>query len=384
MSHVHRPKESMLDAPLDDGWDEAPPQDPQSGFGANRQPPNADDGFVPRLDAAGIFAPLEPIAYVIQAIDLCPGAPGMWAGFGFSGKTVAAQAAALAIAAGLGKVWGAFNAPQGKAVHIDWEQGPRLTRERYQRLGAAMMIGPSDIGDRLSLVSMPSRYLDEPAAEAELCKLADGVQLVIVDSLRAAAPSLDENSSDVRRVLDTLGRVSSRTGAAFLVIHHARKPNQQQAGGTKMAIRGSGALFDACGSVLVFEAEKGQPTRVSHEKARASGVLTDDFTLTIADVPDGSNPRAGLVVTAEAAPSREQQNEDAARDRQLARSKQLREELTALFQEKRELGGTDSIAERIGRKAADVRRVLGSMVSDGLVESVGNTSNRRHRWLGRE
>lgn len=344
----------------------------------------SSDAAFPLLDSAAIFAALEPVEYVIQAIDLCPGAPAMWAGYGYSGKTVAAQAAALAIAADHGKVWDCFAAPSGRVLHLDYEQGSRLTRERYQRLAVPMMVGPDDLADRLALVTMPTRYLDQPAAETELERVVTGYDLVIVDSLKASAPTVDENSSEVRRVLDMLSRVSERTGCTFVVIHHARKPNQTQMGGTKMAIRGSGALFDACGSVLVFEAEKGQPTRVSHEKARASGILTDDFLIEISDVTDEHNPRAGLLVTASGAPSREEAAEELTRARRIERTSKITAELRALFEREPQQGGADSIAAKLGRKAQDVRQSLRLLIESEEVEAIGSTKDRGHKWLGRE
>lgn len=344
----------------------------------------AEENPFPIIDSAGIFAPLEPVNYIIRAIDLCPGAPGLWAGYGFSKKTITAQAAALDIAAGTGKVLGCFASTTGRVLHLDYEQGSRLTRERYQRLGFARMIGPSDLGDRLSLVSMPRRYLEHPAAEAELCRLVDGYSLVIADSLTAACPTIEQNASEARRPLDMTTRVSEKTGAAFLWIHHARKPSLNQAGGLKMAIRGSGAIFDACGSVLVFEGERDQPARVSHEKARSSGVLTEDFEVDVADIPDGANPRAGVLVTATAAPSREDAAEDAARERRIAKTDRLAEELCALFEREPEQGGADSIATKLGRKPADVRPVLRVIVDRGWVVADGKTSDRRHAWKGRE
>jgi hypothetical protein len=335
-------------------------------------------------DAAAIFAPLAPLRYIIQAIDLCPGAPALWAGYGYSMKTLAAQAAAMTIASGSGRVWGCFTAQPGRVLHIDYEQGSRLTRERYQRLAVPRMLGPDDVADRLSLITMPDLPLDGPKAEAQLSRLVDGYSLVLIDSLRAAAPHIDENSSDARRPLDMLSRVSERTGAAFVVIHHARKPNAAQVGGAKMAIRGSGALFDACGSVLVFEGEKGQPTRVTHEKARASGVLTDDFQIDVSDIPDGANPRAGLLVTGQGAASRDEVSEEASRSRTVAKLGRIRSELEKLFAVTPELGGAEEIAAKVGRRAPDVRAVLKLMVADQQVRAVGSTRDRRHQWAGRE
>ena len=166
---------------------------------------------LPWLDADAIFAPLPPVPYVLGALDICPGAPALVAGYGYSGKTMALQSMALSVACGL-PAWGAYAVAQGRVAHVDYEQGERLTRERYQRLARGLMVGPSDIGDRLRLTSAPNMFLDGTVAEDVLAHELDGCTLAIVDSLRAAAPTIEENSSDVRRTLDMLGRVSSKTG----------------------------------------------------------------------------------------------------------------------------------------------------------------------------
>lgn len=250
---------------------------------------------LPKLTAAEIFAPLPPLQYNVAGLDICSGAPVLVAGYGFAGKTLAIQQLALDITQG-SPAWGIFPTRQGRVLHIDYEQGHRLTRERYQRLCVGATLGPQDLDDRLVLSCHPPLFLDSPVAEEVLREELSGFQLCIVDSFRAAAPSLEENSSDVRRVLDMLNRVSDFNGCAVIVIHHARKPSREAAGGARASIRGSGAIYDACSSVLVFSAEKGQPTTVSHEKARNSGVLAKDFQLAIDDVELGGKRRAGLMV----------------------------------------------------------------------------------------
>lgn len=368
------PPDDWADAePSDDDAPDAPP--PESGRTAAEKP-----RAWPTLDAEAIFAQLDPIAYAIRGLDLCPGAPAMVAGYGFSGKTVAMQAAALALATGQ-RVWGAFEGKRGRVLHVDYEQGQRLTRERYQRLAVGLTVGPSDIEDRLVLVSMPQIYLDGVSVE-QLVKLFDGFDLVIIDSLRAACPTLEENDSSIRCVLDNLTRASEQTGCTIIVIHHARKPSQHASGGAKMAIRGSGALFDACSSVLVFDAEKGGPTRVSHEKARNSGRLTEDFELRIADLDDDYGT-SGLVVEATAAPTREAASEAAAAAGRKARTERLVLELREMFEREPDQGGAGTIASKMGRAAPDVRAALALLVEAGEVVAAGSTRDRRHRWVQR-
>jgi hypothetical protein len=332
----------------------------------------------PTIDVAGIFGRLEPIRYLVAGLDLCAGAPALLAGYGYSGKTLAAQAAALAIAAGL-PVWGAFAARQGRVLHVDYEQGQRLTRERYQRLALGLDVGPSDLGDRLTLVSMPSIYLD--GADHMVERLA-GYDLAIIDSYRAACPRIDENDSTARQPLDALTRASEATGCAVIVVHHARKPSRDAAGGTKMAVRGSGAIYDACASVLVFEAERGQPVRVSHEKARVSGRTTEDFELVIDDVEVGGEPRAGVLVSARTAPSRAAVADAAQAERRRQRTAQVADQVRELFRGEPEHGGADALAAKLGLRVTDVRAALAMLVGAGEVLVSGTSRDRRHRWAG--
>lgn len=375
-SHYTNSASGDADAPPgDDGFDEWEPTDDDE---PSHEEPN--QMAWPVLNVPAIFDKLEPIAYLVPPLDLCPGAPALFAGYGYSRKTIAAQSMELAVAAGL-PVWGSFAARQGRALHVDYEQGSRLTRERFQRLALGIGIGPTDLEDRLAFVSMPQTYLDSNV-ESFLAQRFDGFDLVVIDSFRAACPSLEENDSSARLVLDMLTRVSERVGCIVVVIHHARKPSRDRVGGARMAIRGSGALYDACGSVLVFEAEKDQPTRVSHEKARVSGQLVDDFELMTNDVEFGGNPRAGVVVSARTAASREDAAEDARAARQLAKTERIAGKLRELFAQEPDQGGADSIASKVGHNAGAVRAALRILVDAGQVEQLGSTRDRRHRWRG--
>jgi hypothetical protein len=93
--------------------------------------------------------------------------------------------------------------------------------------------------------------------------------------------------------------VSEKTGAAFLVLHHAGKPKDGHSDARTIA-RGSSAIFDACGCVLVVTPGKGkdEPRKVSQVKqpAEAEGGALDDFSLVVEDVAMGANPTAGVRV----------------------------------------------------------------------------------------
>lgn len=360
--------------PSDDEAPDAPPVPEQARATArvenlNLAPPAPR---LPRLGVADIFAPLPPVPWLVQSLDLCPGAPALVAGYGYTGKTAAVQCMAVEIAAGL-PVWGSFSARQGRVLHVDYEQGRRLTLERYQRLAAAHLLTPDELADRLEVIVMPPAYLDDLAAERVFTRECEGADLLIIDSLRAACPTIEENSSEVRRVLDLLGRVSEKTGTTCVVIHHARKPSIDKSGGAKMAIRGSGAIFDACSSVLVLEADKGEPTRVSHEKARTSGITASDFELVIDDVELDGNPRGGLSVTAQARTIGTVADADSAARGHLDG---VCERIRELFREKGDQPSKGAVVEHIGAKRSTVFAAIDVLVGAGEVEITG----RKLQW----
>lgn len=255
-------------------------------------------------NAVEISRPLPPVPWLCERLELAPGAVSMFAGFGYSGKTASAQSLALSIASGK-LVWGAYPCRAGRVLHLDYEQGRRLTDERYQRLALGMGLTLSDLADSLCVSSFPDLYLDSPGCWSTLEDLVRDFDLVMVDSFRAAFPGIDENASDVRKWLDPFGRLSETTGTSFLLIHHARKSSKADNGGSIQTLRGSSAILDACQSVLVFNGQKGEPPKVEHVKARITGRALPDFQLDISDVSGPSSdpeldgrddPRAGLAI----------------------------------------------------------------------------------------
>lgn len=243
---------------------------------------------------ADLARPLPPIPWVVQGLEISPGAPTLLAGVGFSGKTLLAQSLVLSVASGR-RAFGAHPVRQGRAIHLDYEQGATTSWCRYQRLGRAT--GITDLADLADLRfgPMPRLALDR-SDTSWLEWLCAGATLLVIDSLRAAAPTLDENSSEMRRPLDVLTRVSEATGCAVVVIHHGRKPREDDRGSGAAQIRGSGAIFDACSNVLVLRGLRPGVVRVSHQKARVTGMLRPPFDLAIEDVEVDGVPRAGLSV----------------------------------------------------------------------------------------
>lgn len=279
-----------------------------------------DDGGVSQtrvriLDGAAIAAPLPELEYIVPEIGLVAGggAPHMVAGYGFAGKTLALQSLLLSLAAGT-TVWGAYKLARSfRVLHVDKEQGDALTRRRYQRLARDMGIELASLGDGIGAAIMPPLTMSI-GCRADWLALLEGRDLVLIDSMRAASPGQDENSSEFREGLDMLGELSEQTKCRALVIHHARKPNDDAPSG-RFNIRGSSAIFDALDCAYVFAADKGEPIRVMHEKARSNGETVDDFALVVSDIPQPDEPRWGLRVELRGAELLEERREKAAADK---------------------------------------------------------------------
>lgn len=243
---------------------------------------------IPWIGWADIMAPLEPLDWVVEGLEIAAGPPTMVAGYGYSGKTISLQSMIVSVASGL-PVWGAIDVQPGPVAHIDGEQGERLCRDRYQRLARSMGASFEQLeasGD-MRLACYPRAKLAEES-EASWRRLFEGRRLVLLDSLRALLPpGVDENSSAVRSHLDMLARISEQEQCAIVLLHHMRKAAQDGRGDVvRERIRGSSGLFDAVQSCLAFVGDKGEPPVVHHEKARITGNLRDSFALEISDERD--------------------------------------------------------------------------------------------------
>lgn len=266
-------------------------------FDEDPDPPVLAPGAPPRADlpkgwtlsrTADVFGEWPAIDYLQRELGITPGPPTLLAGFGFSGKSLFAQDLALSVLTGtpvLGNPQ--WICKQGGVIHLDYEQGPHLTSLRYQRLARGRGLAPSNEWP-LQLVAAAGGYLEDIETLKKLEGLMRGQQLLIIDSLRASCPTLEENDSASRLVLDRLGVISGRTGCSVVVIHHAPKPTSGDHSLGVRTVRGTGAFYDAATSVIVLHrAEKGAPVQVHHSKERTRGVPLDDFQVTISGDGDG-------------------------------------------------------------------------------------------------
>ena len=208
------------------------------------------DRRIPGVTGAELAQPVPPVPWLVPAAQLAPGRPAILAAYGGSGKTWLACDLALAISGRgdvLGGAWGV--ARRGAVLHLNYEMSHPSLIDRYQRLargrGQDIASAQLHVSSRHHLGPLALTDADFPLRLGDTIRSA-GAVLVIIDSLRAAMPGIDENSSDARRYLDVILGVSDATGATVLVIHHEGKPPTQGSRDTVLRLRGSSALVDAC------------------------------------------------------------------------------------------------------------------------------------------
>ena len=268
-----------------------------SASSSSASPKAASGPRIEWVDTAKIFEELYPQRWVARGLQIGPGRPTLVAGYGASAKTLTAQQLALSKAAGR-PIWNHFECDPGIVLHLDYEQGHYASAKRYQRLALGHKIEASELGGRLRYAELPRVMLDHKSAYDALMAACEGVELCILDSLKASSPNTEENDSKMRTTLDLLNVVSSRGGCAFMVLHHAGKPKEGGSSDARTLARGSSAIFDACGCVFNFIAGStgADPRRVEQVKtpAEAEGAPIGKFEILVEDVALDGNATAGV------------------------------------------------------------------------------------------
>lgn len=351
--------------------------EPAAGSAGSAETSFATRGGIEVIGASEIFAPLPPTRWVVKDLQIGPGRPAMFVGFGGDGKTFAAQALGLAKASGM-DIWGRFATTPGIVLHLDYEQGRHGTSKRYQRLARGHGITAEQTAGRLFVGVLPRVYLDDRDAADRFVARFEGVDLVIIDALRGAAPESDENDSSIRKTLDLLTYASEQTGTTCIMLHHSAKGERDD---KRMMGRGSGAIFDACGCVLVFEPGKGNgPKRISQQKqpTESEGPKLAPFTLCIEDVASEIDPHAGVRVAWGAATP-----EDPGAKAAAAYERDAERMLAAVRANNGRSGNI--ISEKCGVQRTRALAVLNALVDESkLTTTIGPRNTKQYHLTGKE
>lgn len=321
--------------------------------------------------ASELATPLPSLHWLCRGLRIARGSLTLVGGYGYSRKTLACQDIALSAASGT-QALGVYSMDRVPVVHLDGEQGQRITRERYQRLARAR--GLDLASTSLHVATFPRMRLTDRTAREVLRRMLveTGAKLLVIDSLRAFVVG-DENDSSIRDPIDMLSQVVKEADAAGILIHHARKPSEGKSAG-RYSLRGSAAIFDAADSVFVFAGEKGEPTKVEHEKDRLTGSELDAFGLDSVDVAKDGDPRWGLRVVhleGEQVEARDEAKRVSGRDAAIERaSVMIRKHLLACGG--RFVGSKNALLGELGGKRVDVLAALGTMQRSGELRVAGS------------
>jgi hypothetical protein len=109
----------------------------------------------------------------------------------------------------------------------------------------------------------------ESLARLRVTIIRHRAEQVWIDSLRRAAPGLDENDSQqVSIVFSALRQIAAELKVTILVIHHPRKPVGDAKVEALYAARGSGDLIGSVDSYLFYRRLRDGLVRIEHGKAR--------------------------------------------------------------------------------------------------------------------
>ena len=202
----------------------------QNGVSGDDVPPGWQLGTL-----AEAYADTEPTKFLVDGLLPLPSLTIVFGGPG-SLKSMILADMAVCIAAGLPWLEPLPNestpvvtlkTKEASVLWVDFDNGPRRTRERLAALGRGHNIPASNTNMRY--VSMPDPWLDasDRAAVVYLAGIIreNEFKLVIIDNLGLVTGGTEENSGGMSQVMGSLRWLAESTECAVIVIHHQRKSN---------------------------------------------------------------------------------------------------------------------------------------------------------------
>ena len=205
-------------------------------------PPEVNSGAFAPVTAPQLLDELESIQPMWVWEDFIPeGALAALIAKPKVGKTTNAYELAVKMAQGLPYLGRATR--RGPVLILALEEHEREVKRRLRDLGA----------DQLAEIHVNVGPLDDSADIFHQIKMyisAHGITLVIFDTLNTFWSVRDENNAtDVTRAIKPLLNLARESGAAILLLHHARKSEGEHGD----EIRGSGALFSLLDVALILK-----------------------------------------------------------------------------------------------------------------------------------
>jgi len=154
-------------------------------------------------------------------------------------------------------LFGRFDCPQGSVLYVDRENTPEQTSNRVEKIAQGMHAARGGI--TFQFPKEKPDLADRRVREAYIRIIEKGkYDLVIYDSFLCFFNLRNENdNTEVRNVLELVGEIPAKTGAAILFIDHAGKPSPEKIKyGIKVTPRGASAKGDWADTVMTLEARK--------------------------------------------------------------------------------------------------------------------------------
>ncbi len=331
-----------------------------------RQPLDDLDALRPGLMRGDkIFAPLE-VAKTIAGFR--QGSVNVVAGYGDSCKSW--LAIDLMLARALGDPWLGFPTEKGKTLFLDWENGSYELRRRLQKLRQGR--GAAVDSDSVAIECMSQLSMTSEAFWPLLERYALEFDVIVIDSLKAAASGIDENDSRIREPIDRLRGVAERFRTTFILIAHSKK--RANDGDRREALRGSSAIFDAFDTAYcVTRTLPDQSLEIRQIKAR-HGRAIEDIAFRLDDLPDGG---ARLVALERDEIDDEDGKNDAKRTKPSPVAKKKNQILAALRDEEQG-AGLATIRKAVGGNKRIVNQAIEQLLADGKIENRGTDAKHAY------
>lgn len=168
------------------------------------------------------------------------------------GKSWLAYGIAISVATGR-QLWGRFDCSPGRVLVVDNELHPEVLASRIPAVAQAMGLSVDDLAEKLDVVTLRGRLMGLDEIGALIRRSREPYRLVIVDALYRAMPggSKENSNDDMTGVYNAIDAEARKTGAAFLLVHHASKGSQSDKDVTDVG-SGAGAQSRAADLHLVL------------------------------------------------------------------------------------------------------------------------------------
>ncbi|BDB13410.1 MULTISPECIES: helicase RepA family protein [Acidithiobacillus] len=135
----------------------------------------------------------------------------------------------------------------GRTLYIALEDPEIVLRRRLYAIGSHLSSQQRELFaekvEVLPMLGVPFDLRDGQHADW-LTERAEGIRLIIVDTLSRSHSGDESNNGEMANLLRVLERIGANTGAAILFLHHVNKSSGRERNGDQFAIRGASALLD--------------------------------------------------------------------------------------------------------------------------------------------